>query len=483
MKKSKWKIILSFLILIILLGNLNQLFATIIQVGPNKSLTVPSQAAAIAVDGDTIEIDAGEYLGDVTVWYPNNLLIRGVGSGRAHLRANGNYAQGKGIWVFKGNNIVVENIEFSEASVPDQNGAGIRQDGGSLTVRNCYFHDNEDGILGPDGGGTTLIEYSEFANNGYGDGQSHNLYILSADTLIFRYNYSHHAIIGHNLKSRAEVNYVLYNRIMDEQTGNSSYAIDLPNGGLSYVIGNLLQQGPNTDNSTIVNYGSEGLTNPIRELYFINNSLVNDRGSGSFLYVEQGVTAEIQNNIFARNGTVLNGPGNLTTNWVTNDPNFVDIDAFDYRLTVNSTGAIDLGSDPGSAGGYNLTPLWHYMHPISRESRSIINVLDIGAYEYSTPTGFHRNQNQIGKSFLLRPHYPNPFNPKTNISFELYEPGKVSLQVYDALGKMVVRLIEKRMSPGAYNIEFDASELTSGIYYYRLQSRNQVEIGKMLLTK
>jgi hypothetical protein len=54
---------------------------------------------------------------------------------------------GKGIWVISGNDTVVENIEFSGAAVPDANGAGIRFEGVNLTVRNCYFHHNQNGIL------------------------------------------------------------------------------------------------------------------------------------------------------------------------------------------------------------------------------------------------------------------------------------------------------------------------------------------------
>jgi len=80
-----------------------------ITVGPGKNYEKPSEAAAVAQDGDIIEIDAGIYDGDVTIWTQNNLIIRGV-NGRAHLRANGNHAQGKGIWVIKGDSTTVENI-------------------------------------------------------------------------------------------------------------------------------------------------------------------------------------------------------------------------------------------------------------------------------------------------------------------------------------------------------------------------------------
>src|SRR5262245_53559515 len=90
---------------------------TIWQVGSTRALKTPSQAAAVAKDGDTVAIDSEVYLGDVATWRQNNLTLRAVGQARAVLRANGNSAGGKGIWVITGNNVLVENIEFAEAKV------------------------------------------------------------------------------------------------------------------------------------------------------------------------------------------------------------------------------------------------------------------------------------------------------------------------------------------------------------------------------
>ena len=73
----------------------------ILEVGPGKQFTRPSQAAKAARDGDVIEIAAGTYAKDAAVWRANNLTIRGVG-GRAHMRADGADAEDKGIWVIKG---------------------------------------------------------------------------------------------------------------------------------------------------------------------------------------------------------------------------------------------------------------------------------------------------------------------------------------------------------------------------------------------
>ncbi|MBA3709536.1 MAG: hypothetical protein H0W83_12040 [Planctomycetes bacterium] len=355
-------------------------------VGPGKTYAKPSQAAAAAIDNDTILIDAGLYSGDACAWYSNNLTIRGVG-GMAHLASAGVVSQGKAIWVIVGANTTVENIEFSDATLAvDQNGAGIRLEGAGLTVRGCFFHDNDDGILaGANLASDILIEYSEFANNGFGDGYSHNLYIGNVRSFTFQYCYSHHAKVGHDFKSRANVNRILYNRIMDEASGTASYTIDLPNGGDSYVIGNLIQQGPQTQNSGIVSYGLEGGTNTLQQLYFINNTVVNDRVGGTFLQIGASTTlAKIHNNIFYGSGTVLSGPGTLTNNLIGTNPMFVSQSTYDYRLLSGSP-AIDAGADPGSANGIALTPVWQYLHPLSRVARATSgSAIDIGAYEFAS---------------------------------------------------------------------------------------------------
>lgn len=357
-------------------------FAIVRQVGPGKPYATPCAAVAAAVDGDTIEIDPlGNYSGDVCAWTTNNLTLRGVG-GRAKIDAAGNSSQGKAIWVIGGSNTVVENIEFTNAHVIDRNGAGIRQEGRNLTVRNCYFHHNDEGILsGGDLSSEILIEFSEFAYNGYGDGYSHNLYINHVAKLTFRFNYSHHANVGHLLKSRAAQNYILYNRLSDESTGTASYEVDLPNGGTSYIVGNLIEQGPQTGNSTIVAYREEGAypDNPGTDLYVVNNTIVNDRPAGAvFIYDAAPQAAVIRNNVLAGPGTVTNQSNALLISNLTGvDPQLVDAASYDYHLRMGSP-AIDAGTDPGTG----FTPLYQYVHPACGQTRVTQGTIDIGAYEF-----------------------------------------------------------------------------------------------------
>jgi hypothetical protein len=368
-----------------------------ILVGPTRTYTSPCEAESAVQPGDTVEIDAGVYPDQACTWDVSNTVIRGV-SEFAHLQAPAVIPNQKAILVISGDNTVVENIEFSDASVPDQNGAGIRQEGENLTIRHCYFHDCEDGILGGGGGQSrVLIEYSEFADCGYGDGYSHNMYISNVAEFTLRFCYTHSASEGHTIKSRAQVNYILYNRIASENS-TTSYEVNLPNAGTSFIIGNLIQQGSNSHNSAIIDYGSEGLDGHDDALHVVNNTVVNDRGSGTFISISNTSNpAKVYNNLFVGSGSLYGGQVDTAGNIATDAPAFADRENYDYRLTEASPG-IDQGTDPGSVDGFSLIPEFQYVHNSLGESRTLSgSALDVGAYEFADPSAI-----QLPASGLLR---------------------------------------------------------------------------------
>ncbi|HET9205794.1 MAG TPA: right-handed parallel beta-helix repeat-containing protein [Burkholderiaceae bacterium] len=248
-----------------------------------------------------VRIAAGDYRGDVATWRAPNLTICGVG-GRARLFADGQHAQGKAIWVVAGANTVIEGIEFHGVTVPDRNGAGIRAEGGNLTIRNCGFFDSDEGILSGRGG-EIVIDRSEFARNGYGDGQSHNLYIGEADRLIVTASFFHSARIGHNFKSRARETRIENSYFMDGTTGTASYQVDFPNGGIVHLRGNVFQKGPRADNPAAVAFGQEGLKWPTNTLEMVHNTVVSTYSGGAFIVAHratQGV--RLVANLFAGTG-------------------------------------------------------------------------------------------------------------------------------------------------------------------------------------
>jgi len=449
--------------------------ATNWQVGAGRAFTLPSQVSTLVQNADTVTIDAGIYPADVCRWQADSLLLRS-GGGLAHLQSNGLSYGDKAIWVIDGVNTTVEWIEFSGCTSTSHNGAGIRQEAENLVVRHCYFHNNEDGILSGAYPGKITIEFSEFGYNGYGDGFSHNLYIGHTDTLMFRFNYSHHCHIGHELKSRASVNIIYCNRISNEALGDASREIDLPNGGTAVIIGNEIEQGPNSQNSNIIGFGLEGLSNPApHELYLSNNTIVNDRSSGSFVQIQNGTSLyKCRNTIFAGNGTVLNGTAlsldtssNLVSAQITSF-NFYNTLAYDYRLTALSP-CIDAGVNPGSSsGGDSLLPADEYVHPHDSSSRNLSGLVDIGAYEYpSTITG-------VPISPLQTPLHISYMNRSICID-QIYVTGLV--QLFDMTGKCC---LQQKIHPGENT--FSLHSMQAGLYIISiLQPGSFPVFGKILI--
>jgi hypothetical protein len=280
----------------------------VLQVGPGKAFTTMSSAFAVAREGDTIEVDAGDYTGTAATGTINtpNLYIKGVG-GKANMRAAGQHAQSKGTWVVSGNNVRVENVDFFDAAVPapDNNGAGIRIEAPNLTLYRCGFFDGQNGIQGGAGSGVIYLIECEFARNGFGDGFTHNVYVDVHDAVIAVGCFFHEAAIGHNFKSRARFNWLENCYFMDGPTGTASYLADFPNGGLVFLRGNCFHKGPNADNSISVAYAQESLASgSTHRLTMIHNTLVSTRVGGTFVAAPSGTEAITWTaNIFAGNGT------------------------------------------------------------------------------------------------------------------------------------------------------------------------------------
>ena len=346
--------------------------ARILRVGPQQALRNIAAAATQARDGDTVEIEAGDYLADVAVWKQHKLTIRGVG-GYARLVAAGVSAEKKAIWVIRGGDITIENVEFTGARVPDKNGAGIRLEKGRLIVRNCRFLGNENGILTGGGDGELDIENSEFGHNGAGDGYSHNLYVGAIKKLRVTGSYFHHARVGHLLKSRAAENHILYNRLTDESGGRASYELEFSNGGIAYVIGNIIQQSATSENSNIISFGAEGYKWPKNEIYLINNTLINDRPEGgSFLAVRPGAqTVKAYNNLLLGRRQLNTGiDGEFINNPNVDATSFILADRHDYRVRRESPLHRSYRSPGIASNGMELAPTHEYVHPATTRSLS-----------------------------------------------------------------------------------------------------------------
>ncbi len=455
------------------------------KVGPGENYKFCSAVVSLVNDGDTINIAAADYVNDAQVqWTKNNLLIRGVG-GRPRLFAGALIANdpvnGKGIFVVKGNYCTIENIDFRNAKCLSNNGAGIRQEGSNVIVRNCRFENNEMGILG--GGLTTLpnstytIEFCEFYNGGSfaNPGYQHNIYINHIDTFIFRYNWSHDAIAeGHELKSRANNTFILYNRISNISSIDSRN-IDIPNGGTAIIMGNIIEQGMNSANSNMLAYGLEGLSNPgPHNIFVCYNTFVNKKDKGSFIQVPASGcdTLLVKNNILSgakTGGLILGTPTTLDSshNYITDfisDVKFVNSNNSEYRLTANSP-AVDKGKFFHKlVKGHMLYATKTYSDTCSNNDRVYYGNPDIGAFEYESPAS-------TKKSVLLNEAYRYSVNAKTLTIHNLKRIDILEAKLYSSAGKSLSVFNNAKSDTNSIFI-WDLNDYLQGYYILTIKTKS-----------
>lgn len=268
---------------------------------------------------------------------------------------------------------------------------------------------------------------------------------------------------------------------------------------LNYTAGQL------KNNIICSNYGSlqygagSGVwingNNP-RQIIFINNTVAGNSCVSGYSGIYGGASALFKNNIIWGNPSPANtqvsysagmtysliqgvnsGIGNINS-----DPLFADTN----YILQNASPCIDKG-DSGTV--YNDIP--DPVNPLNAKYPSKGTLRnDIGAYGGPLAAlltyqliGVQINSAEIPQNYRLYQNYPNPFNPVTKIKFDLPKSGFVKLAVYDILGKQVSILVNEHLSSGSYTADLNASVLSSGIYFYTLQSGDFITTKKMILTK
>ena len=240
-------------------------------------------------------------------------------------------------------------------------------------MRNCLFERNQMGLLTWNSEQAELtVENSEFRDNSVasthrpGDPIGHQIYVGAIARFTLRESYVHRGAFGHLVKSRARENHIINNRIADGSSGRSSYELEFPNGGVSYVVGNTIQQSAQTENLDVISYGAEGYRWPMNELYVVNNTLVDDghRG-GTFLRVWTGFGRVVaSNNLLLGNATLDSQPHwEMASNAVARDADVVSVANGDYRLRAASP-LVGKTVDPGAANGVSLRLDREYVSPL-----------------------------------------------------------------------------------------------------------------------
>lgn len=163
------------------------------------------------------------------------------------------------------------------------------------------------------------------------------------------------------------------------------------------------------------------------------------------------------------------------------DPDVIITGSWGARAVISTNGGAnwtDISSGLSGHGGGIMIPDRGYLLCHQGSNVYKLNVL------YSVLTSVSEtNISQIPADFSLQQNYPNPFNPSTKISFSIPFAGNISLKVYNELGAEVETLVDGFRNPGMHEVSFNASGLSSGVYFYRIQASGFTETRKMLLIK
>jgi plastocyanin len=156
-----------------------------------------------------------------------------------------------------------------------------------------------------------------------------------------------------------------------------------------------------------------------------------------------------------------------------------DFTAHPLSSTTIPAGALSWHNGTGTVFDYVVTVPGTYNYQC--DSHSELGM--VGSFDAAV-TSVDNGQNfKLPASFQLLQNYPNPSNPSTTIKYELPKASQVSLTVYDILGRVVSVLVNEKKEAGVYEVKFDASGLSSGVYFYRLIAGSNVQTRKLMLLR
>lgn len=325
----------------VLAAGSSQAMARTIEVGSGKQYSTLGAAAYAARDGDTVHVFPGTYTSGA-VWYANDLTITiAPGYTPRTARVSRGIVYGKGLFVVKGQNTTIDGLHFEYAAASSGDGAGIRLDGGNLTVKNSSFYGNEMGILatpweGQQGALTVVNSRFDRTYSRRSGSLGHAIYANDVTELNVVDSQFTRTTSGHYIKSRAPENTITGNNI-DDTYGSGSYLIEIAEGGGATITDNRLVKGANASNCCIaIQYGSEmrkggSYVNPPGEVLIADNEFINRRNSTVYLVSNRSVPVnpvELEDNeLTALSGRIrpLYGPGSV------NDDDDDDDDGADDR--------------------------------------------------------------------------------------------------------------------------------------------------------
>jgi len=260
-----------------------------------------------------MRIFPGHY-GSCAVLHADDVTVEGAGEAGA-VGLEGGICQGKAILVAAGRRLPIRNLTLAEARVPEGNGAGIRAEGGALTVDGVRFVHDQNGILASDTAHDMVlrVEHSLFVQTGACVAAcAHGIYAGHIARLTVSDSVFKETREGHAIKSRAARTDVTGCDIADGPNGTGSYLIEAPDGGTVLIRGNRLEKGPHSGNRAAIAIGTERLDQPTPSIVIEANHFENDSTRRAvFVRNDTASSAELTRNVLVGDVRALTGPGKV----------------------------------------------------------------------------------------------------------------------------------------------------------------------------
>ena len=476
----------------------------------NESFLTLQKAADEVSGGDSVIVAEGNYTGfDIrTSGTENSPIVFKAIDGNVVINQH-NYKTNDGINIENADHVIIDGFK-----VINQPRAGIRAAVSSFVIirNNHCTQNNTWGIF------TGFTDDIIIENNicSY-SAQQHGIYVSnSGDRPVVKNN----ECFGNNdcgIQLNADesqggdgiiTNAVIEGNVLHDNGAGGGSAINLDGVQNSIICNNIIYNNHATGLALFMIDGAEGSKN--NKVY--NNTIINPADARWTVLVTTGSTGDtLYNNILInhhsfRGSISVDGSSiqnfysdyNILVDRLSDDNgdsnmNLSDWQKLDYDLHsqialpeenmfVNSTAGdfhLIAGSQAVDAGTQLVSPI--VMKDIENISRPQGNSFDIGAYEYSAVTGI--SHEEMIKGFKLYQNYPNPFNPQTKIKYNLSMTSFVTLKIYNILGVEIETLVNNTQPVGTYEVNFNAGNLASGIYLYRLKAGSFTAVKKLILLR
>jgi N-acetylneuraminic acid mutarotase len=422
---------------------------------------VQGRLLAIGTEADTIDFT----INDTTGFNDPNILDGGWGGIKLEDIASSN------------DSTIFEYCSFQYGKT--DNGGAINSNIDRLRISHCLFRNNvclETHPFGGTGGAifirdsNPVIEYSEFCSN-KAEFNGSALCIVYSDAII-RNNHFHHNIISAPIAINASAP-IFTNNLIEQNHSNNDCILFIRNddGENAAIINNTIVNNTCTQGAILAQVD---LTS------FINNLIYGNEPSQVYFNFTSSVgfyNCLIEGGKEGFTGATFTG---AYENCIDADPQFVS--SSDFHLQ-NTSPCIGAGID-----SILINSTMYYCPPTDFEKNLRPNPLgsmpDIGAYE--SPEGIVGVEEDLSvypTEYALSQNYPNPFNPSTKIKYSIPKLSFVSIKIYDVLGSEVATLVNEEKPIGTYELNWNAANLSSGVYFYQLKAGSYVETKKMILLK